>query len=224
MKEITGVVLAGGESRRFGSDKALAPWNGKTLVESVVAIVAGIFQSNLVVVKKPEAFRFWDETNVRVVQDMISEPHSLGGIWSGLCRAETEHVFVCACDMPFLRPKLVKALCEASRGYDAVIPVWREKPQPLCGIYSRKCRGSMECLIQRRRLKIQELFSVVRTRFYLEPEIQSADPTGLSFVDLDTRREYESASGRGGEFARGCSVDETVGELAAAHAGRGHPC
>lgn len=193
MKEITGVVLAGGESRRFGSDKALAAWNGKTMVESVVEIISGMFPSNLVVVKKPESFQFWGKTNVRVVKDMISEPHSMGGIWSGLSHAETEHVFVCACDMPFLQPKLVKDLWDAGRGYDAVIPVWREKPQPLCGIYSKKCRGVMECLIKDQRLKIQELFSIVRTRFYLEPEVRSADPTGLSFVDLDTRHEYERA-------------------------------
>ncbi|MBI4371143.1 MAG: molybdenum cofactor guanylyltransferase [Elusimicrobia bacterium] len=193
MKGVTGVVLAGGESRRFGSNKALASWKGKTMVEGVVEILSGMFPSNLVVVKNPESFPFWNKTNVRVVKDMTTESHSLGGIWSGLSHAATEHVFVCACDMPFLRPKLVKNLWDAGRGYDAVIPVWREKPQPLCGIYSKKCRGVIECLIKDQRLKIQELFDIVRTRFYLEAEVKSADPAGLSFVDLDTRQEYERA-------------------------------
>ena len=193
LKEITGVVLAGCESRRFGSNKALALWNGKTMVESVVEILSGMFPSNLVVVKKPELFQFWDKTNVRVVKDMIAESHSLGGIWSGLSNAETKHVFVCACDMPFLQPKLVKDLWNASQDYDAVIPVWREKPQPLCAIYSKKCRGVMECRIKDQRLKIQELFGILRARFYLEPEVKSADPSGLSFVDLDTKQEYERA-------------------------------
>lgn len=193
IEEITGVVLAGGESRRFGSDKALAPWKGKTMVESVVAIVSEMFASNLVVAKRPQSLPLWDRPDVRVVADMILEPHSLGGLWSGLSHARTEHAFVCACDMPFLRPRLVEALWETNAGYDAVIPVWRGRPQPLCGIYSTRCRGVLECMIEDRRLRIQELFGIVRTRFYLETEVRAADPEGLSFVDLDTRRQYEWA-------------------------------
>lgn len=195
IKEATGVVLAGGESRRFGSNKALVPWNGKTLVESVVDILAGIFDANLILVKEPEAFKFLRKPNIRVVADVLAERHSLGGIWSALSRAETEHVFVCACDMPFLQPSLLEALWQASPGYDAVIPLWNDIPQPLCGIYSKNCQPAIAGLIKERRFKIQELFGLVRTRLYKEDEVKVFDPLGRSFVDLDTRRQYEAASG-----------------------------
>lgn len=191
MKGVTSVVLAGGSSSRFGSNKALAAWDGKAMVESVVERLAYTFPANLVVVKEPRTFGFLNTPRVRVVQDLHEGTHSLGGLWSGLAHATSGHAFVCACDMPFIQPRLVTALWAASSGCDAVVPVWRGKPQPLCGIYSRHCQGVIGCLIKERRLKIQELFAILRTRFFPEEEVKAFDPEGLSFVDLDTRQEYE---------------------------------
>ena len=202
MDRVTGAVMAGGESRRFGADKALASWNGRTLVENAVEILGELFPSLLVLVKEPEAFAFLKGANLRVAKDLIRETHPLGGIASALSYARTEHVFVCACDMPFLRGELISALWEACHGYDACVPVWQGRFQPLCGIYSQKCLGVMERMMKDECLKIQMLFDRVPTRFFTEKEVLPVDPQGLSFVDLDTREEYERARGlllRGGK-------------------------
>lgn len=191
----TGVVLAGGESRRFGSNKALAPWKGKTMVETVSDILAGLFERTLIVAKEPERFESLRKPGLRVVADILAEPHSLGGIWSALSQAETRHIFVCACDMPFLQPALVEALWKASPGCDAVIPMWKGIPQPLCAVYSKECLSAMAGLIEARRFKIQDLFGLVRTRSFQEEEVKAFDPHGRSFSDLDTRQEYDAASG-----------------------------
>ena len=191
----TGIILAGGESRRFASNKALAPWrDGQKLVERVCSIMASLFPRNLIMVKDPMEFDFLNRPGVYVYQDQFPEAHSLGGIYSGLRCAHTAKVFVCGCDMPHLQPRLVRAMWgEMGKDYDAVVPVWQSKIQPLCGFYSKSCLGVLQAMVAERRLKVQELFGAVRTRFFQPEEIRASDPRGLSFLDVDTPEDYEKA-------------------------------
>jgi molybdopterin-guanine dinucleotide biosynthesis protein A len=84
-------------------------------------------------------------------------------------------------------------LWSARADYDAVVPVWRGSRQPLCAVYSKNCLEPMARLSRSPERGIRDLFDVVRTRFYLEAEAAADDPAGLSFSDLDSRREYEEA-------------------------------
>jgi len=192
---MTGVVLAGGRSSRFGDDKALAPWRGKTLVEHVVEILKPVFPAVLVVVKDRRRFRFLEGGKVRVVTDRYRERHALGGICTGLMRAATPRVFVAACDMPFISPRVIGTLARRVKGYDAVVPVFGGMPQPLCAIYSRECLGAIRRMIAEKNLRIRDLFLRVRTRFVPESVMKRADPRGLSFLDLDTKKDYHRALG-----------------------------
>ena len=189
--ELTGVVLAGGKSRRFGSNKALADWNGIALVEAVTKSLLRILPKVMVVTKEKESLEFMESGSVQIVQDLFHEDHPLGGLYTGLKRLDTRHAFVCACDMPFVQPKLIEALWEARADYDAVIPVWQGKRQTLCGVYSMGCSGTIRSSIDQKTFEIKALFDGLRTRFYLEEEIKSVDPEGLSFLDIDTREDYE---------------------------------
>ena len=191
--ELTGVVLAGGKSRRFGSNKALADWNGTTLVEAAAKSLLRVLPEVLVVTKDKESLGFMESGNVKIVEDLFREDHPLGGLYTGLQRIKTKYAFVCACDMPFVQLKLIEALWEAGRNadYDAVIPVWQGKRQTLSGLYSRVCSGMIRSSIDRGTLGITALCDRLRTRFYLEEEIKSEDPEGLSFLDIDTREDYE---------------------------------
>lgn len=191
IREATGIILAGGASSRFGSNKALASWSGEEkLVERVCGVMNSLFSQNLVLVKDPVQFDFLEKSGVGIYQDLFAETHSLGGICSGLHYAPTERVFVCGCDMPHLQPALVRALWEAGAGYDAVVPAWQGRLQPLCGFYSKSCLGVLRSMAREKRLKIQELFGIVRTRFFLEDEVRAYDPRGLSFCDVDTHADF----------------------------------
>ena len=194
ISEATGIILAGGASRRFGSNKALAAWNGKEkLVERVCGVMNSVFSQNLVLVKDSVQFDFLKKSGVALYRDLFAETHSLGGICSGLHYAPTERIFVCGCDMPHLQPGLVRAMWEVSAGYDAVVPVWQGRLQPLCGFYSKSCLGVLRSMAQEKRLKIQELFSIVRTRFFQENEVRAYDAQGLSFCDIDTQADFLKA-------------------------------
>src|SRR5205814_447315 len=105
-----GVVLAGGRSRRMGADKALlrARAGGPALIEVVVGRLreAGL-GSVLVVTNSPEEYAF---LGLPAVADEVPGAGPLGGILTGLVYSPFERVFVVGCDMPLLRPALIKYL------------------------------------------------------------------------------------------------------------------
>ncbi len=196
--DTTGIVLAGGMSSRFGVNKALIPWRGRRLIESILDRLTALFPTTLVLVKNLEEFRFLDRPGVRVRKDLIRENHPLGGILSGLTYAETDYVFVCACDMPYIQSELIKALCRERDGFDVAVPLWDGRPQPLFGIYSKRCMEPIESMIDRENYKVFELYDDVRTRYIDEDEVKMIDPRGLSFVDVDTVDDYLAAQRIGG--------------------------
>lgn len=193
--ELTGVILAGGKSSRFGSNKALADWNGTAMVSAVVDSLLRIVPRALVVVKEMEALAFLRRDRVEVIPDLYREGHPLGGLGTALEKMETGHAFVCACDMPLMSIGLIEGMWAARADYDAVVPVWGGLRQPLCGIYSKACSGVIRASIGEGALEISRLFDVLKTRFFLEEEIRALDRDGLSFMDIDTREDFERARG-----------------------------
>jgi molybdopterin-guanine dinucleotide biosynthesis protein A len=194
--DMAGVVLAGGESRRFGANKALVRWENGTLIEAVTRTLTLLFHHTFVLVKTPDTFAFLERPGVRVVRDFSTDVHPLGGLLSALSISPMEHVFVCACDMPFIRPELVAALCRERKGYDAVVPRWQGFLQPLCGVYARTCLDVVGRRIEGGELSLQNLFQLLTTRIFNENEVRSVDPEGLSFIDIDTQSDYEKARNR----------------------------
>lgn len=192
---MTGVVLAGGRSSRFGANKALADWEGRPLVQAVVDSLLKALPKVLVVTKNTAELAFLNSDRVTVIPDLCLDGHPMGGLFTALRDLQTPHAFVAACDMPFVRPDLIRALWHFRADYDAVIPVWKDVRQPLCGVYARGCAGMIRSSIDADSLGISRLFDVLRTRFMLESEVLSVDPRGLSFLDIDTRADYERAKG-----------------------------
>ena len=179
-----GIVLAGGRSSRFGSDKALAPWAGGTMIAGVLAALEPVVDERLVVAKSPDRY-VEGLRGVRPVRDGFSAHHPLAGIAAGLRAARAPWAFVCACDMPLLQPALVRILLASAPGHDAVVPVWEGRPQALCAVYSTTCLDSIDRLL-REDGSVEELFTSVRTLRLGEATVARLDPLGLSFMDIDT--------------------------------------
>ena len=195
IQEATGVVLAGGRSRRFGSPKALAAWKDGTLVEAVLGILSARFPSVMVIVKKPGDLYCLNDVRVKVIPDLIEGFHPLGGIYSALEQSASEWVFVCGCDMPFIRPELSRALWRTRSGFQAVVPVWQGKRQPLCAFYARSAKKEIARALKRKDYAVHAALDPLSVKFLDERLIRTADPDGLSFNDIDTREDYARATG-----------------------------
>ncbi|MDZ7689278.1 MAG: molybdenum cofactor guanylyltransferase [Halobacteriales archaeon] len=127
--DTVGIVLAGGESRRFGGDdKALAELDGSPLVERAVSAAAKATEAEPVVAVRDEegreTVRKVLETDARFVFDSEGYEGPLAGLDAGIREVEASRVFVCGCDMPLVEPEVVRSFLDALRdGFDAVVPV-----------------------------------------------------------------------------------------------------
>ncbi len=129
-------MLAGGASRRMGRDKATLPYDGKTLIEHVVAAVGPRCSPVFVIAAPGQPL---PPLPAEVLRDEVRGVGPLLATGRGLraaAEAGCEWAFVCAVDMPFLTTELIDELARrASRlGVDAVLP-WDGRDHYLAGVY-----------------------------------------------------------------------------------------
>ena len=192
--DVSGIVLAGGRSRRLGRDKAVEPLGGKPLVRRVVDRLAEVVDQTVVVVADPEqAERLPLPDTAHIVVDAYPDCGSLGGIFTGLSAASAEWGLVVACDMPFLNPRLLRHILDRRRGHDAVVPVLDGRPEPTHAAYSKACLPPMERRLRARQLKIAGFFDDVTVRLVPEVEVDEIDPDRLSFLNVNTPDDLERA-------------------------------
>jgi len=184
--KITGIILAGGKNLRMGKNKAFLEVNGERIIERTRNLFRELFDEVLLVTNSLPDYL---DLNLRMVADLYAGKGALGGIYTGLFHASHSHVFVAACDMPFLNKDLIRHLINLSPGYEIVIPKTRDGWQPLHAIYSQKCLPFMEDLIRQDNLKIIDFFHRVKKREVPTEEILPLDPNLASFLNVNTPEE-----------------------------------
>ena len=134
LASISGAVLAGGRSSRFGRDKALEVYGGLSLLERAVRALDGCAE-RFVVGGTPERYGF---LGLPVVPDPAPGLGPLAGLTAALERSLFERVAVTACDMPGLSPAFWAYLAGFEPA-DLVIPQGPHSLEPLAAIYGRTC-------------------------------------------------------------------------------------
>jgi len=187
---VTGVILAGGKSRRMGRDKAFLPFGDGLLIERVIEVIRQVTEDVLLITNTPERYQRF---GLPMCSDVIPEAGSLGGIYTGLAHAKTPHSLCLACDMPFVKPAFLRVLCDTAPEADVVIPKNAEDFQPLCAIYSQTCREPIRQRIEAGRLKITGFFDQVCVRVIEGDLLARYDPHDVMFFNANTPEEYEQA-------------------------------
>ncbi|MBI3808491.1 MAG: molybdenum cofactor guanylyltransferase [Nitrospirae bacterium] len=190
--DVTGVLLAGGKSRRMGEDKRHLVVGEQTLLERGLAVLLSIFQEVLVVIAQDSPPLGVD---ARVVRDLVPDCGSLGGLYSGLMQATTPWVFVVACDMPFLNQAVIAQFTSRRANADIVMAKLDARLHPMHAIYGKHCLPVLEQMARTRQLKIQEMVSQLslRVRYVTEADLHSIDPSGRSFYNVNTLADLEAA-------------------------------
>lgn len=186
------MILAGGQSRRLGTDKAFLSVDGQPLVARTLESLAPLSDDRLIVTNTPEAFEGLNLL-ARLIRDERPGVGSLMGIYSGLKAACYANALVVACDMPFLSLPLLRFMIPLAAGYDVVIPRIGGLAEPLHAIYSRTCLAPMARLLDKGQRKIIAFFHEVRVRYVEEAEIDLLDPHHLSFLNVNTVEDWRSA-------------------------------
>ena len=131
--DVTGLVLAGGASTRFGTDKALAELGGLPFVALVHAALAAHSGTMLVATgTAPRAYPI----AARVVLDAVPDGGPLAGLVAGLDVAETPWLLSAAVDLPYLTPAALRPLLAADAdGADVVVATADGRRQPTCALW-----------------------------------------------------------------------------------------
>ena len=190
--EVTGVLLAGGKSRRMGEDKRFLVMGEQTLLERGLGVLSSIFQEVLVVIAQDSPPLGVD---ARVVRDLVPDCGSLGGLYTGLTQAATPHIFVVACDMPFLDSAVISQFTSRRTTADIVMAKLAARLHPMHALYGKGCLPAMEQMILARQLKIQEMVShaSLRVRYVTEADLLIIDPSWRSFHNVNTPADLEVA-------------------------------
>ena len=207
---LSGAVLAGGLSRRMGTDKALLPLRpgdpplAAVVVERLRQIAGEVF---VVTPTRPG----YEALGAPLVPDAYPGAAALGGIATALEAASHDHCIVVACDLPFLSTALLGWMAAQPRDYDVLIPrlpgASRQGGglvyQTLHAIYGKTCLPAIKRRLATGDLRVVGFFEEVRVREVSESEVRAVDPELRSFFNANTpdaadeaRRILASIAGR----------------------------
>jgi molybdenum cofactor guanylyltransferase len=187
-------VLAGGQSRRMGTDKALLPLvaGGPPMLAVVLERLSAVADETIVVADEQARYV---ALGARVVPDLNRHVGALGGIQAAISWSAHEYCLVVACDMPFLSLPLLRRMAEEPRDYDVLVPLIpgesRQRDdglvfQTLHAIYSKRCLPFIEKRIAEGRKQVVGFFDDVRVRTLDVAEISRWDPDLRSFFNANT--------------------------------------
>jgi molybdopterin-guanine dinucleotide biosynthesis protein A len=196
IRGVTGVILAGGKSSRFGSNKAFAEFNGTPLIERVIAILGSIFENLILITNSPEEFSY---LSLPIHEDPIKGLGPIGGIYAGLEAMRDEIGFFVACDMPFINRDLVRHMVAVRNDFDAVVPKIDWKVEPLHALYTKNCLPPILELIRDGSYQTIKSFNSIRVRYVTEDEIRAIDPEVQSFMNVNRPDELLDAISLEGE-------------------------
>ncbi len=152
---VSGLLIAGGKSRRMGQDKRFVKVGGRSVFDRTLALLMATFAENIVVLAEP--VDSLDVRGCRVVYDVISNAGSLGGLYTGLLAATQPRVFAVACDMPFVNVKVIRLMLSRNDTADVVAAHLSGRFQPMHAVYSKRCVPFLKAMAERRDLKLQKL-------------------------------------------------------------------
>ncbi len=187
---VTGAILAGGRSRRMGSNKAVLPFGGRRLIEHALDILRPLFSETLIVADEAAPYA---GLGVPVRVDALRDKGPVEGIRTALASSSHPRTFCLACDMPLAKPAAIALLCRLAPEFDVVVPRTAAGYEPLHAVYSRSCLPHLERLLRGGRLRVDELFSAVRVRRVEVGELRRLDPDLTGFFNVNTPEELAAA-------------------------------
>lgn len=195
---MTGAVLAGGKSRRMGSNKAFIEIEGESIIKRVLKVIKSVFDgtntgtntdSNTIIVA--DGVLLYEGLSTRVVADIFKGAGSLGGVYTALFHSTGGYVFVAACDMPFIdRGCIKKVIKERGGAYDAFIPFVDGRYHPMHALYSKRCMRPIESMIKEGNLRITDLIERIRVKKLTEDDFNGL-PIRASVMNINTMEELE---------------------------------
>jgi len=177
--DVTGVILAGGRSKRMGQDKAQLLVSGQTLFTRMLELMQRLFSNVIIAGDRPDLA----QSGVPAIPD-IYPGSALGGIHTGLVTAATDWVFIAPCDMPYPDQRVIEKLLLHRDHHDAVVPRTPAGYEPVFALYHKNCLKQMERMLKQDQFRIYTFYQNIDIHF-LTPEDMPQD-WQRSLLNLNT--------------------------------------
>jgi len=196
---IAGFILAGGESRRMGTEKARLVLAGQSFVERIARELSCVSSSIKVVGDKVSPAELNLPIDIQSAPDIYPQWGALGGVHAALSACTESWALVVACDFPYVTGELFASLASVRQGFDAVAPIQQDGiPQPLCSLYRvEPCLTLAERLVKSGERKPITLLQSVLTRWVLFNELSLLKGADCFFDNINTPEDYARIKKKG---------------------------
>lgn len=134
-KDITGIILAGGKSKRMGLNKSFLKVGEVTMIERTTELMKSLFERVILITNTPDEYKF---LGIEMFEDIYKNVGPLAGIHSGLSHSNTDKNFIISCDMPFVNKGVIEFIIKYKTNKSITITKADGFVQQLCGLYSKQ--------------------------------------------------------------------------------------
>jgi molybdopterin-guanine dinucleotide biosynthesis protein A len=187
---VSGAILVGGKSRRFGTDKALLRIGDKWMVYALADELKKLFGNVFLISDWSDKFDFFNDP---VIKDVVPDKGPLGGLYTALLNTSSEYVFLCACDLLLLNKDIISHMLQRLNGQDVLIPIHDGKIEPTAAFYSRDCLSHAAKSLNAGSLNIRSFFDRINVEFINFEGVFSYDTIEDCFSNINTKADWENA-------------------------------
>ncbi len=185
MKNITGIILAGGKSSRMGDDKGMLELKGKKMVEHVISALAPNVDEVIIISNNDN----YNNLGCKVYTDIIKDCGPLGGIYTALHYSTTNKNFIVSCDIPNITSEAIGFIISKSTDEDVIVPIENKEIEPLCAMYNKACGNQIKGFLDAGQFKIRNAIEKLNT-IYLDVNLHQEIFKGV-FTNVNTPNDYE---------------------------------
>ncbi len=197
-KDQAAVVLAGGSSRRMGSEKAFIKLGGVEMLKRIIDQVHGIASEVIVVIDReanPDRYRDLVPGDVKITHDLKTGQNPLIGVYSGLSVVSKKYALVVPCDVPFLNRGVIQLIFERSNGHQAAVPRWPDgRIEPLMSVYrAHEGFNLVKKLVDKRSSSMNDFGDSFSDISFVEIEsLRHLDNSLLTFSNINTPEDLKA--------------------------------
>lgn len=187
----TGILLAGGMSRRMGTDKAALPWGEGTLLTHKVQQIKPHVDEILIITANEGRYNVAD---CRTVRDLYPQEGPLGGLLTGLSASNEGWHWLTACDMPFLVPEVLRLLqSKATSEVQVVVPEIAGRLEPLFALYHSSALEPLQKAFNLGERALHRAILALPSCVVSSETLRMYDTDLTTFENLNTIEEYHHA-------------------------------